>query len=304
MHLSSEISFIHVLNPFPARADSEHAIASRVTWQSLRVAHENALASGIAVTCRAVVLRGDESAIEAPATESAYLTRTIQDVADLQPKRPLPLIADILNVGAEGTTATHLIFSNMDIAVQPRFYVALHALIAGRLGRHAPFMVQRINIDAGLAGAALEAMYAADGPLGQGHDCFVIPIELVRSLDLGECCIGAPHFDYLLAMELDVLAPDGVRTLADERLTFHLGNDIAWAAMIDYVEHNLAQSLAAISRMRRRHVIAAGRLFDRLDKGHFRRNAAWTSVLMRKMRRIPGIATVVLKAKRALGRQY
>lgn len=302
--MSDGISFTHVLNPFPARPGSEHAIASRVTWQSLRVAHERATQERIAVTCRAVVLHGDESTIESPVSETAYLTRTVQDIAKLKPIRHLPLIADILNVGARAVTTSHLIFSNMDIAVQPDFYRLLRDMIAGPVGPNTPFTVPRVNIDAALADAPLEAMYAASGPVGHGYDCFVIPLGMVPSLDLGECCIGAPHFDQLLVMELDVLARNGVKSMDAERLTFHLGNDIAWAAMIDYVEYNLKQSLGAISRMRERYAIPDGSRFDRLDKRHFRRNATLSSALLRKVRRIPGLSTIILKAKRALGRQF
>ncbi len=302
--MNSVVSFTHVLNPFPARVGSPHAVASRVTWMSLRVAYEAAVKQGIAVTCRAVVLRGDESAIEAPASETAYLTRTVQDIASLSPKRPLPLIADILAVGSLKASTSHIIFSNMDIAVQPYFYGELYAFIIDKVGLETPFTVSRVNINADFADKPLDEMYAASGPVGQGYDCFVIPADMLGALDLGGCCIGAPHFDNLLVMELDLLAPEGIKSMGAERLTFHLGNDIAWAAMIDYVEHNLTQSLAAISRMRQRYLVPDGSLFDRVDKRHFRRNASLASSMLRKVRRIPGLALLILKAKRALGRQF
>ncbi|MDO8312060.1 MAG: hypothetical protein Q7T25_08980, partial [Sideroxyarcus sp.] len=125
-----------------------------------------------------------------------------------------------------------------------------------------------------------------------------------EKLDLGACCIGAPHFDQLLFMALDVLSGHRAKSLNDQRLTFHLGNDIAWAAMMDYVEHNLLESLAAIARMKARHEIVPSSAFDRLDKRHFQRNAQLSSVLLRKVRRIPGLSSVILSVKRAIGRQY
>ncbi len=301
--MRTDISFVHLLNPFPARAGSEHAIASRVTWATLRAAHARAVEQGIAVTCRAVVLPGDESAVEAPCTSVAHLGRTVADVAELKPRRPLPLIGDLLTVGAQGTAASHIVFSNMDIAVQPHFYSALHSLVE-KLGADVPFTVARTNIDAALAEAPLEKLYAAEGTLGFGYDCFVIPISLIPQLDLGHSCIGAPHFDQLLYMALDLLSAGGVKSFNHERLTFHLGNDIAWAAMMDYVEHNLREALAAIERMKRAHPVKPDSAFDRLDKGHFRRNARMSSALLRKVRRIPYFGTFVLGVKRAIGRQY
>lgn len=301
--MGTSVSFTHVLNPFPATPGSMHAIASRVTWQSLRVAHERAVAAEIKVNYCAVVLRGDEATVEAPVNKTVYLTRTVLDIAKLQPRRPLPLIADILNAGADGATTSHLIFSNMDIALQPHFYRRLGELVT-EVGSDTPFTVPRVNIDPQLANGPLEAMYAATGPLGVGYDCFVIPIELLPHLDLGTLCIGAPHFDNMLVIELDVVSKRGIKTLTDERLTFHLGSDIAWAAMIDYVEHNLAQSLAAIRRMRQRFPIPDGGLFDRVDRRHFRRNAALSSALLRKVRRLPGVSQLILRVKRAIGRQF
>ena len=301
--MNTDVSFTHLLNPFPARPGSEHAIASRVTWATLRAAHAHAVEQGVAVTCRAVVLPGDESAIEAPCSSTVHLARTVADVADLKPLRPLPLIGDLLKLGVESATSSHIVFSNMDIAVQPHFYTALHALV-DKLGIDVPFTVARTNIDAALADAPLEKLYAAEGSLGHGYDCFVIPSPLVAKLDLGNSCIGAPHFDQLLYMALDILSAGRVRSFNHEHLTFHLGNDIAWAAMMDYVEHNLAEALAAIERMKRSHPVKPDSAFDRLNKGHFRRNARLSSRMLRKVRRIPGFGTFVLGVKRALGRQY
>jgi hypothetical protein len=302
--MQDSVSFTHVLNPFPAKTGSEHAIASAVTWQTLRVAHARAVTHGLDVDCSAVILPGDEGTVEGPATRKAYLMRTVQDVEKLKPIRPLPLIADLLNAGVIGSTSSHIVFSNMDISVQPDFYLTLRNLVSRTLGVDVPFTVPRINIDASLAGGTLEEMYAASGPLGHGYDCFVIPRGMINKLDLGSCCIGAPHFDQLLFMALDVLSGHRAKSMNDLRLTFHLGNDIAWAAMMDYVEHNLLESLAAISRMKARNNITPLSAFDRLDKRHFQRNAQLSSVLLRKVRRIPGLSSVILGVKRAIGRQY
>src|SRR5215471_10391283 len=130
--MSRSISFSHIINPFPAAEGSEHWIASRITFASLRRAVEEAGRAGLDVEVRAVVLRGDERAIEPPAVAAPMLTRTIQDVRSLKPARPLPLITDILAKGAEGARGDYLIFSNMDIAVQPHFYAGLRDLVVNR----------------------------------------------------------------------------------------------------------------------------------------------------------------------------
>lgn len=303
--MKPEATFTHVLNPFPAKSGSEHAVASAITWDSLRTAVDHARSAGVQVYCRAVVLAGDESAVEAPASSIAQLGRSVADVAHLTPRRTLPLVGDILKVGAKDVQTSHLIFTNMDISVVPTFYTRLRAMIAQPdMGFDVPFTVGRINIDARLADGPIERMYAAPGEPGKGYDCFIIPISMVEQLDLGHSCIGAAHFDQLLFMALDAVSGHRVRHLNNSGLTFHLGNNIAWSAMLDYVEHNLAEALSAIERMKNRYQIKPGSVFDKFERGHFRRNATRTSALLRKVRRLPLMSSAVLLVKRAIGRQY
>ncbi len=296
------VSFTHVVNPFPGRPGSEHAVASRITWASLAVAVECARAIGLEVSIKAVILPGDEGAVEAPATTIAYLERTVADVAALEPVRKLPLIGDLLRVGAEAVSSSHLIFTNMDIAVQPGFYVRAAELV-GTLGPDVPFMLPRLNVPAELAGATLEELYAAEGPLGHGFDCFVIPHHLLGGLDLGNACIGAGHFDLLLVMQLDRLSGYRSRHLLDERLTFHLGNEIGWVTQIDYLEHNLRESVAALQRQAPAQPVPEGSAYAVWAR-HFRRNARWDSALLRRVRRVPALAGFIHRVKQALGRQY
>jgi hypothetical protein len=298
------ISFTHILNPFPSKPGSEHSVASKVTWASIRAAKAVADGEGIQVECHAVVLSGDESSAEVPTSRISLLTRTVQDIKKLRPGRPLPLIEDILKLGAEGSDCSHIIFSNMDIALQPQFYVSVHKLVATALTPDCSFAISRINIDKRLADAGIDEMYAADGEIGQGYDCFVIPKQLIGRLDLGHSCIGAPHFDLLLYMCLDTLGGGNMRHITDAKLTFHLGNDISWSAMMDYVEFNLTESLKVISRTRATHHIETGSVFDRWSKTHFRANAHWTSWLLRRCKRIPGVSSGLLSLKRFVGRQY
>ena len=301
---SHPISFTHILNPFRAKVDSEHWIASRVTWQTLRIAHARAHTHGLNVDCCAVILPGDESAVEEPAGRIAYLNRTIQDIKQLKPARLFPLIGDVLAAGAAGSLGSHIIFSNMDISVNADFYLALSDLVTDKLGTDVPFTVHRSNIDPSLAQGSLEQMYRASGPLGRGYDCFVIPKNQVQDLDLGACCVGAPHFDQLLFMALDVRSGHRAKSMSQERLTFHLGNNISWVTLIDYVEHNLSESLGAIARMRERYEIAPRSAFEQMDRRHFHRNALLSSRVLRKLRRIPSFSRLLLRIKRAMGRQF
>jgi hypothetical protein len=303
--MSEDISFSHIVNPFPAPGDSEHGRASEITFASLRAAVARAAVAGIDVEVRAVVLPGDERAAEPPCVVVPKLTRTIKDLYKLRPERPLPLIADLLEKGAEGAKGSYVVFTNMDIAVQPDFYVELHRLIFERFANGLPFIVYRRNIDASFTSSEqLPEMYVAPGKLAYGYDCFVFPVEYVSRLDLGHCCIGTAHFDDLLFMNLDALSGFRAGRVDDVALTFHIGNEISWTRHMDHIEHNLRGSMAAIERMRACHEIPAGSAFAHIERHHFAANARLDSVLFRKLKRLPLMQQAAHSVKKWLGRTY
>ncbi|MDP1757414.1 MAG: hypothetical protein Q8L38_08220, partial [Pseudohongiella sp.] len=229
-------SFCHIINPFPAPENSEHGIASKITYESLRIAAEKARKRGIQVEVNAIVLPGDEIAIKPPAKLAGRLGRTVQDIRPLSPQRPFPLIYDILQLGAESSNCDYLIFTNMDIAVQPDFYLQLHEIIEKRFEPGTPFTVYRRNISSRYNSIEqLPEMYGQPGQVAYGYDCFVFPKSYVSQLDLGNCCLGAAHFDYLLFIALDAVSGFRVKRINDLPLTFHIGNDIAWSSQINYI---------------------------------------------------------------------
>lgn len=298
-------TFCHILNPFPCPDNSEHGIASRITFESLRVAVETARTHGIQVEVHAVVLPGDEAAVKPPARLAGRLDRTVQDIRPMSPTRPFPLIADILRTGAQASESDYLIFTNMDIAVQPDFYAQLHEIIEKRFEPGTPFTVYRRNISSRFDRIdQLPEMYRQPGQIAYGYDCFVFPRSYVSQLDLGNCCIGAAHFDYLLFIALDAVSGFRTRRINDLALTFHIGNDIAWSSQIDYIEHNLSESLAAIQRMRSRFDIPIDSNFARMERAHFLPNARIDSRILRKLKRLPGVGPVALALKRWLGKSH
>jgi hypothetical protein len=303
--MTAAISFSHIVNPFLAPEGSEHSIASRITFASLRRAVHEARTAGLDVEVRAVVLSGDEGAIEPPAIQGMPLTRTVQQIRELHPVRPLPLISDILIQGSTGATGEYIVFTNMDIAVQPNFYIGLRDLIANRFGPFTPFVVYRRNIDVRFSRAdQLAEMYGAEGTVGYGFDCFVFNLRYIGELDLGNCCIGSAHFDNLLFMGLDAASGFRMGRVRDIPLTFHIGNEIGWTRHMDYIEHNLTECMAAIKRMEARYNVPRGSSFSSMARNHFRPNARIDSALFRRLKRLPGVGVAAHRIKKWLGRGH
>ena len=69
---------------------------------------------------------------------------------------------------------------------------------------------------------------------------------------------------------------------------------------MEYIEHNLREALGAIVRMRARFDIPANSLFAEIERNHFIPNTRLDSVLLRKLRRIPGLGTSLYALKTLL----
>ena len=137
-----------------------------------------------------------------------------------------------------------------------------------------------------------------------GFDCFVFSMAYVSQPDLARCCVGAAHFDYLMFMALDAARGFRMQGVNDIQLRFHIGNDISWSGQIDYIEHNLAEPMTAIRRMRQCYDMPENSQFARLDRNHFHPNARIESFILRKPKRLPGIAQPTVPVKRWMGRNH
>jgi hypothetical protein len=121
---------------------------------------------------------------------------------------------------------------------------------------------------------------------------------------LGDCCIGSGHFDQLLFMALEAASGFRIGRVNDLRLTFHIGNDIEWTRHMDYLEHNLNECMAAISRMQARYKVPADSSFAYYVQHHFQPNARIDSTLFRKIKRVPGVGATVHHIKKWMGRGH
>lgn len=242
--------FTHIINPFAVPSGSEHDIAQRVSFASLRNSVAYAEEHGVSVEVLAVCYPEDAPAVEAPARLLPPLERSVQDIRAIKPVRKFPLLVDILEAGARHGVGEYLVFTNIDISTQPHFYVEVQKILTS--GEYAPraCLINRRLISSHYTSVSeLPAMYADTGFPHPGYDCFVFPRAWVQDLCLERVCIGTRHFDYLLIANLDLLSNHRLMIYRDICLTFHIGNDETWWTRIEYDNYNVEETIRAIQAM-------------------------------------------------------
>ena len=132
---------------------------------------------------------------------------------------------DILENLYQSTDADYLIYTNVDIAVQPFFYLTVNELASTGLDA---FIITRRTIPKKYTSPGqLPLMYAEIGTDHPGFDCFVFRRDLFNSFHLGNTYIGADWIGKIFLMNLAYSA-EAFLILKDLHLTFHIGDDRSW----------------------------------------------------------------------------
>jgi hypothetical protein len=232
----------HVIQPGVVDPASDLHPAQPVTFAALETARVFA-GDAVAVQVRAVLFR-DEGDLPLPAAFSR-LPRLERSIADLKPfakRRKLALIGDILDAGVAGVEADYVVYSNVDIAPQPHFYLALAAIV--RRGYDA-FVINRRTIPASYAAVEdLPLMYAEIGAAHPGYDCFVFRRDLLPRFRLGIMHVGSAGIGRALLANMAFHARR-FREYRDAHLTFHIGDACAWRSQeyADYLRGNWSEYL-------------------------------------------------------------
>jgi hypothetical protein len=181
-----------------------------------------------------------------------YAHECILSLRDEYPRRPLPLIKDILLGLYETSNAEYFVYTNLDIGLYPDFYLKVDALIRdgydglciNRLTL--PKVYQGVVLDA----ASLELAFMAEGERHSGSDCFVFRREIVPSLNLGNVFIGFPPVGKVLRGQIE-LCSKRFLWVKEMRCTFHLGDDLAWkSSSSQYAAENRKQAAGLYERRR------------------------------------------------------
>ncbi len=237
----------HIVNPVAADTSSDLHAAQPVTFETMRVARETA-SEVMSVDLLSAQFPEDHTVIPDHLLMTTDLKRSISDVATVSSRRKLPLISDILSRAAGATDAEFLIYSNVDIALMPRFYLAIKALLDS--GPDALIINRRTIPSTPSDVAQLDLMWAHAGKPHPGLDCFVFRREAVAQFDLGSIVVGANFVGKALLANL-IACADTHRVFRDLHLTFHLGDDRAWSRNehSEYNEHNYAELGGILRRL-------------------------------------------------------
>lgn len=242
------LSIAHIISPVLVDNTSDLFIAQPITFETMRIARE--FAKDIAEVDLYAVQFHDESRIILPDIfkRTPDLTRSVADIKTFKQRKKLPLIKDILDTLYESSQAQYLIYTNVDIALQPYFYQAVDMFL--RQGYDA-FVINRRTITGKYTTVEqIPFMYAEIGDSHKGYDCFIIKRELYPKFKLGTICIGTAWIGRALLANMATYA-DKYREFRDEHLTFHIGDPCTWRneQFNDYFQENWNEYLKIFQQL-------------------------------------------------------
>ncbi len=240
------MKFAHVINPVKVGTNSDLFIAQPVTFETQKIAKESAINAEVELF--SINYPEDDEIVPSHYQRLPHLERSILDVAAFEEKRKLPVLADILQRLYDATDAEYLIYTNVDIALQPNFYdKAAEFVEAGYNG----IVINRRTINDRFRSVdEIPEMHKDKGKKHPGYDCFIFPREHFPDYLLGTACIGSNWIGRVLIANL-MAHSDNFCVFTDEHLTFHIGDDLSWRrkSLDDYHMHNEVQLFEILGKL-------------------------------------------------------
>jgi hypothetical protein len=207
-------------------------VAQPVTLQSMVNARQMA-AGAVQIDLLAVRHERETAALPAGFRDIPCVRRYCWEVhpqlLEATEQRPLPLLADLLRGFDEAPATDYCLFTNVDIGLQPNFYLEAKQRIESGLDA---FCINRRNLPKEVYGIRLDVnhlplIYALEGQQAGGTDCFVFRSSLLPQLRLGGIFTGYPPVGRVLRRQIEARAKR-FDWFKQDRLTFHLGDDRIW----------------------------------------------------------------------------
>ncbi|MCF8464363.1 MAG: hypothetical protein K9G41_05965 [Flavobacteriales bacterium] len=239
-------SLAHIINIFQPAETSDLKLAQEVTIASMLRARESS-SNSARISLLSTQTADDLKMVPNDFFPTTNLERDVTSLQVFYKKMHLPILKDILDRLYHETKADYLIYSNVDIGVQPNFYDEVSRFIAQG---HDAFMINRRRIPEKFNSAQqLNEMLAEKGKSHPGFDCFVFKRELYPKFSLAEVCIGVPFVEITLSQNLFCFA-ENPKVFTDEYLTFHIGMEIfKGRAPKEYYKYNQLQFWQAMAEI-------------------------------------------------------
>jgi hypothetical protein len=233
-------SIAHIVNPVVVSEPSDLVVAQPITFATMRAAREHARGR-VNVELYSAQYAKDTELVPDDVTATRDLDRSVLDVGTFPIPRELPLLRDILDRLYDATQAELLVYTNVDIALLPHFY-----LVVARLVEHGydAFIINRRTVTTTHHGIDDVPLMAAEvGRPHPGLDCFVFRRSAYPRYFLGDVCVGAGGVGWALMYNLRRHAAK-FEIFEDYHVTFHLGDSQVWRseASRPYARHNARQN--------------------------------------------------------------
>ena len=237
-------SIAHVVNLFRPAETSDLKLAQEVTVASMIRAKQE-LNDSDSVRLISAQTEQDIPIVPKEFIASESIARDVTHQEDFSQFLSLPILKDILDRAYNETDADYLIFTNVDIGLQPKFYEEVLKVIGQG---HDAFIINRRRIPKKYSAVdQIEEMYAEKGKKHPGFDCFVFHRDLYPKFSLAEVCIGVPFIGITLAQNLFCFAKNP-KVFTEEHLTFHIGMELfKGRAPKEYYRYNRNQFWAAMT---------------------------------------------------------
>ena len=256
--------FAHIVHPLIVPPDSDLFRAQPVTFKTMQTAKDFAK-DELQVEFYSAQYFEDRSIVPPDFFMTPDLNRSIMDIATFKYPRRLPLLKDILDRLFAATDAEYLIYTGVDIALQPYFYSTVNRII--NQGVDAFIINRRVLPETFQDLDQIPLMYAQLGRPHPGRDCYIFKRQVYPRFSLGDVCVGMRRVGAVLALNL-VYYSINFQEFRDLHMTFHLGERSFWRdkRFDDYHAHNLREWTRLLESFRQRYPHVKSEFVDRMAR--------------------------------------
>jgi hypothetical protein len=238
------VKIFHIINPYQTKPDSEDESIQKRTLDSIDLAR-NYIKELVPVNILAKVDIEEvdyfNSKFDNTDIYICPLNKLSKDLdINFKVPRRLPLLNDLITL-PETLISTiddndYLIFTNMDICIQPYFYAEVSQMIKRGFSC---FVINRRTVDKSLLNQSLANSFTSDGDKHIGHDCFILPAKLLKKFKLKEHILGI-GFVFRPFLLNCIIHSESFHEFEDLYMTYHYGDDMTWKndKYSDYLDHN------------------------------------------------------------------